>query len=128
MAARMTRTWLPEADSRPDGYGRHRPVFRWYREANWKFVPGKETYPSAKAAREAAQDYLAAAMNAGRPEAENVCTGLETRLAGNVLAWCQQKSESAEAERIKVFGSDGPSTVMSNGREVKIERRRRKVL
>jgi hypothetical protein len=122
----MTRTWLPEAHSMPDGYGRHRPVFRWYREARWKFVPGKETYPSAKAAREAAQDYLAAAMNAGRTETENAPTGPETALAGKVLAWRQERQESAGAERIKVFGSDGPSTVMSNGREVPIVRRRRR--
>lgn len=120
----MTRTFLPQADCIPIGGDRYRPVYRWHREDDWRVVPRSIPVAGRSAARKAAEDFLAAAMNNGRTQAEPPSTGLETALAGNVVAWRNQKLQ-ATAERDRVFGTEMPAAIYRNGREIKIERRRR---
>lgn len=115
----MTRTFLPQADVATVGPDSFKPIFRWWREDDFRFVPGSKATPSRTAARTAAEDYLAAGLNkqlGGPVEPEADILGIDD--------WRQRKAETAATERERVFGSE-QTAIYRNGREIRIERRRR---
>ena len=115
-----SRTFLPQADAIPMGGDRYRPVYRWHREDDFKFVPGSQAMRGRTAARRAGEDYLVSGLNkqlGGPVEPDGDVLGIED--------WKQRKAEDATAERDRVFGTEMPAAIYRNGREIKIERRRR---
>ncbi len=109
----MTRTWLPKSHYMPWA-GRYRPTYRWYVEMPWALVPGGKSYATVGQAKDAADEYLATAMNrqirAEKTEARDVL---------GIAAWHEQKAAQRAAEQEQALGA-----IVVRSRTVIVERRK----
>lgn len=114
--------FLPEYSSMEIN-GRHRPLFRLFSGAGWKYVR-KDGRPiecdSALAAVNAAKECVKAILN---PPIRSEKLTSEVLVVPDILdvdAWRQSKAENEAAERERVFSG----TIFREGRAIKVEKRR----
>lgn len=114
--------FLPEYSSMPL-CGSYVPLYRLFRDHNWKYLlrgGQKVLCKSSKEAVEAAKDHVERILNPTIrsqnipeiiPEADEDVLGVEE--------WQRQREEAQEAERVRVFGVRD-----RKGRQIIVERRR----
>lgn len=110
----MSRTFLPKAHYMP-WHGEYRPLYRWYSEQPWTLVPGGLSYPTAKKAIDAADEFLARGLN----PVIRCEKAAETADPFGLAEWHEQRAAKAANDQEAVLGA-----VIVKGRQVKVERRR----
>lgn len=114
--------FLPEYTSVPIGTGGLcKPAHRLFTGQRLTIVPGSQPYDSVVRAAAAAKEYVRQKLNppitGERCDPEPDILGIED--------WRRKNREQSDAERNRVFGQAQPSVIHRNGRDIKVERRKR---
>jgi hypothetical protein len=103
---------------------KYRPEFRRSPTERWWFMRNMD-FPSATAAK-AAADRLVELDEASRAPAHII--ELEPEPLGSVEDWRRGKEAAAVALREKAFGPAIPTRLFRNGKEIKIETKKRRAV
>lgn len=110
----MTRIFLPKSHVEKTALG-FVALYRWWRDAEWKTVPGTAPFDNREDAETAADDHLAKGLNTA-----SVFHVERAEDALGVKEWRARKAKEREVDRQRV----ALETMQVRGREVQIEKRK----